>query len=125
MRVFFFVLLYTISFLTRSQNSPNNNPFQNPVILKHYTVQDLQYLQQYDSLKLKTIVYYYTQSFYFENKECNQCIPVSIYDFDITEYEYLRQKNKTYVRHFEKYGFKLRLIPINELEYKLPIHYTK
>lgn len=108
--------------LTINGQNPASNPFENPIILKHYTAQDLQVLQQTDSVKFQSIVYYYTSSFIFEEKACNDCLPITSTNFDVSEYEYLRQKNSRYTRDFWKYGFKLVLLSTNELTYKLPIH---
>lgn len=102
-----------------------SNPFENPVVLNHYSIQDLQSLQQTDTIKFNSIVYYYTSSYIFEERKCNDCVPISADNFDVSEYEYLRQKTSRYTREFKKYGFKLTLLSINELTYKLPIHYTK
>lgn len=123
MRKRLLLLFYLISLFSSAQ-TPNPDPFQNQVILQHYTIQDLQSLQQTDSVKFNSIVYYYTQSFIFSDDVCN-CVPISINDFDISQFEYLRNKSKRVTRYFEKYGFKLTLLSINELLYKLPIHYQQ
>ena len=118
-------LLFFLAVLYVNAQIPNPDPFQNPVILQHYTVQDLQSIQQTDSVKYNTIAYYYTQSFIFTNDTTCNCVPLSITDFDISQYEYLRKKSKQYTRYFEKYGFTLTLLSIDELLYKLPIHYSQ
>ncbi|MBI3517983.1 MAG: hypothetical protein HY062_01315 [Bacteroidetes bacterium] len=102
-----------------------NDPFENRVILNHYSLQELQSIQQTDTLKFNKIVYYFTKSFIFEAQECLKCDPVTSSTFDVSKYEYLRQKSTRYTRSFGKYGFKLTLLSIDELQYKLPIHYTK
>jgi hypothetical protein len=119
----FFILLLSIATL---KGQIVSNPYQNSIILNHYSVQDLQSIQQTDSVKFKTICYYYTQSFVFEQTECIGCTStITINEFDISQYEYMRQKNKRFTRYFEKYGFKVTFLSIDELSYKLPIHYTK
>ncbi|MCD6019861.1 MAG: hypothetical protein K0S53_2982 [Bacteroidetes bacterium] len=122
MKAFFSILFYLSVLLCKGQK---HNPYQNPVILNHYSVPELQSLQASDTVKYNSIRYYYTSSFIFEPYACNSCNPIAISDFDVSQYEYLRQKSKRYVRHFSKYGFKLTLLSINELTYKLPIHLTK
>lgn len=124
MKLSILIFFYLLSLTIKGQ-TPLSKPFENPVILNHYSIQDLQFLQETDSIKFKSIIYYYTSSFIFEERKCNDCIPVSIDNFDVSQYEYLRQKNSRYTRDFWKYGFKLTLLSINELTYKLPIHYTK
>ena len=124
MRTYLFLLFYLIRLYASSQTL-NTDPFQNPVILQHYSVQDLQSLQQTDSIKYNTIVYYYTQSFIFTNDTACNCVPLDINAFDISQYEYLRKKNKRFTRYFEKYGFKVIFLTIDELLYKLPIHYAQ
>jgi hypothetical protein len=100
----------------------NTDPFTNPVILKHYSVNELQSIQSTDSVKFNSIVYYYTQSFSIVKVDCPTCENVNIAKFDVSKYEYLRKKNERYVRHAEKYGFILTLLSIDELTYQLPIH---
>lgn len=124
MKSFTLIFFYLI-YLGVNGQTVSSNPFDNPVILNHYSVQDLQSLQQTDTTKFNSIVYYFTSSYIFEETECNNCIPVSVINFNVSEYEYLRQKTSRYTREFKKYGFKLTLLSINELTYKLPIHYTK
>lgn len=124
MKIFILIFFYFLSITINGQIS-TSNPIDNPVILNHYTVQDLQSLQQNDTTKFNSIIYYYTSSYIFEERKCNECVPISAENFDVSEYEYLRQKNTRYTRDFWKYGFKLTLLSINELTYKLPIHYTK
>ncbi|MES2763414.1 MAG: hypothetical protein V4677_14465 [Bacteroidota bacterium] len=123
MRTFLFLLFYLTGLYSTAQTL-NPDPYQNAVILQHYSVQDLQSIQQTDTVKYNTIKYYYTQSFIFTNEACN-CTPLAIDAFDISQYEYLRQKNKRFTRHFEKYGFKVTFLSIDELTYKLPIHYAQ
>jgi hypothetical protein len=121
MRAIFLFILY-FSLQTIKSQTGIIDPYQNPVILIHYSVPELQYYQNNDSLKFKTIRYYYTESFVFESVPCNSCTPKNLADFDVSEYEYLRLKSKRFNRHFEKYGFKLTLLSIDELIYRLPIH---
>jgi len=119
------LLLFILSFgkINAQNNSEkDSNPFANPVILKHYSVSELQSIQSTDSIKFNSIVYYYTQSFTIEKVDCPTCEDVTISKFDISKYEYLRKKSERYVRHAEKYGFILTLLSIDELSYQLPIH---
>lgn len=121
MKLFLCLVFLILGFAVDAQ-TPSLNPFQNQVILKHYSVQDLQAMQQADTLKFKTICYYYTQSFSFKSKKCDGCPPVTVDMFDVSEYEYMRKKDKRFTRHFEKYGFEITFLAIDELQYKLPIH---
>ena len=117
-------ICYFIALFSNGQTL-SSDPFNNPVILNHYTVKDLQLLQKTDTVKFKTIAYYYSESFIFEEVECKNCERIHLASFDVSQYEYLRQKNKRYSRTFEKHGFKLTLLSIDELTYKLPIHFSK
>lgn len=119
--VFFLFSLY----FTNLKGQNISNPYQNPIILNHYTVQDLQALEQSDTVKFNSINYYYTASYIFEQSSCTECTPLPASSFDVSQYEYLRLKSKRFTRDFWKYGFKLTLLSIDELTYKLPIHYTK
>ncbi|MBK7183141.1 MAG: hypothetical protein IPH89_09490 [Bacteroidetes bacterium] len=128
--VFSNLLFFIFSLNTIAQNPAVQNinidkgesPFSNPVILAHYSVQELNQMQQSDSIKFKTIVYYYTQSFSVESVICSDCIQTDIAIIDISKFEYLRKKSYNYTKDFTKYGFKLTLIATDELEYKMPIH---
>lgn len=123
--VFFIISLNSIAQNPTINNTlldKENNPFSNPIILSHYTAQDLQLIQQTDSIKFKTIVYYYTRSFSVESVTCSDCIQTEIASIDISEFEYLRKNHYSYTKDFTKYGFTLTLLSIDELEYKMPIH---
>ena len=106
-------------------NSLKIDSYSNPVILSHYSVKDLQEIQSQDSEKFKSIVYYYTQSFIVEKIDCVDCVETDLTKFDVTLYEKLRSKNQRYIREYDKYGFKLTLLSIDELQYKLPIHLNR
>jgi len=116
----FFFLLPT----SKAQVNPIEDPYQNQIIKAHYKTAELHSIQQNDSLKFNSIVYYYTKSFILEKVSCN-CDQIDLLTFDISQYEYLRKKKERYTRHFEKYGFKLTLLSIDELKYKLPIHLSQ
>lgn len=116
-----FVIFCIASFQLIKAQTCLQDPFQNYAVLQHYTTQELSSIQQTDASKFNSICYYYTQSFLLENVTCN-CTPQTLATFDISEYEYMRKKDSRTVRVFEKYGFKLTLLSINELVYKLPIH---
>lgn len=95
---------------------------KHPVILKYYTPDQLQSLGESDSTKLKSIVYYFTQSFIVIPEQCDECLPFDPQNFDILAYEHLRLPDQTYICSFGKYGFKLVLLPVNELPYRYPVH---
>lgn len=122
MKTFYLVILFCSCCLLPVQaQTALTNPFQNFAIRLHYDSLELVSIQQNDSAKFNTIRYYYTQSFIFETTAC-LCTPPSSETFDISQYEYLRKKNVRVERYFEKYGFKLTLLAINEMPYRLPIH---
>ncbi len=119
------ILLISLSHVLSGQTSEKiNDPYQNPVILKHYSVSELQQIEASDSVKFNSIIYYYTQSFLLEKVDCPTCGEVDINKFDVSKYEYLRRKSERYTRHAEKYGIIITFLSIDELEYKLPIHVT-
>lgn len=93
-----------------------------PVIMKYYTQEQLLEIEANDSTELKSIIYYFTQSFTVIPIECDDCLPFDSLNFDIMKFEYLRQKEQTYIRTFDKYGFKLILLPVNQLPYVYAIH---
>jgi hypothetical protein len=98
-----------------------DDPFSNPVILSHYSVSDLNQIYQSDSLKFKTIEYYFTKSFIVEAISCTECRDFNPSTFDVSLFEYLRIKTQRFERTFTKYGFKLILLSIDELEYQTPV----
>jgi hypothetical protein len=117
----FFLFLFLYFFVPGQSQGTSLNAFQHYVITQHYDSLELATMQQNDTAKFNAICYYYTQSYIFEIAECN-CTPPSSAMFDISQYEYLRKKNVRSERYFEKYGFKLTLLSVNELQYRLPIH---
>ena len=95
-----------------------------PVIMKYYTPEQLQYLELHDTTELKSIIYYFTQSFTVIPVQCDDCLPFDPAQFDISKYEHLRLENETYIRTFDKYGFKLILKPVNEMPYYYAIQHV-
>lgn len=127
-KLFLFVLLccFFVSAILHAQNqilvTDKGNALQNKVLLKHYSSGELQQIKQYNPQKYNTIVYYYTKSFKVEKITCSDCKEFDPELFDVSEYERFRKKDVEFTRVFYKYGFTLTLLPIAELEYKLPIH---
>lgn len=93
-----------------------------PVIMSYYSAEELGEMERLAPEKLATIIYYYTASFTVEAVECDDCIPFDPALFDVSKYEQYRLADATYSRTFEKYGFRLTLVPVNQLTYKMPIH---
>ncbi|MBL7888340.1 MAG: hypothetical protein JNL24_02245 [Bacteroidia bacterium] len=118
------IVIISLSFSLAGQTTAKkNDPYSNPVILKHYSVSELQQIEASDSVKFNSIIYYYTQSFIIEKVDCPTCEEeLDINKFDISKYEYLRKKSERFTRHAEKYGVIITLLSIDELIYKLPIH---
>ena len=96
--------------------------YAHPAIAAHYSLADLQELEQADTNKLKAVIYYYTASFTVEPVECVDCIPFDSASFDVSKFEKLRQQDTLYTRTFTKYGFKLTLVPVSEMEYQIPLY---
>ncbi|HTL82722.1 MAG TPA: hypothetical protein VL651_13505 [Bacteroidia bacterium] len=116
------ILLFSLFFLAgkiNSQTTLADSAASFPVISQHYTNADL---QQMDSTKLKTIIYYYTQSFTVTPIACTDCVPFDSVNFDVSQYEAVRQWNTTYARDYDKYGFRLTLVPIKDMQYRMPIY---
>ena len=121
------VLFVCCFFLAKNSSAQTSstkytNPYTNPVILSHYSIQDLQQIENQDSIKFNSIVYYYTQSYLIEPIICDECPVVDINTVDVSQYEYLRKKTERHTRDLYKYGFKITLLSVDELKYKLPIH---
>jgi len=99
--------------------SQNNNPYTNPVILSHYTVQQLQQIHASDTAKFNAIVYYYTKSFVVEAVACSDCTPQALNTVDVSLYEVHREPHARYERNYIKRGFKLTLLSADELQYPI------
>jgi hypothetical protein len=97
---------------------------QIPSIARYYTLAQLQELEQHDTTELHAVIYYYTHSFIVEPIQCSDCLPFDSTNFDVSKYEYLRLTDQTYIRSFDKYGFKLILLPINAMPYYYPIQHV-
>lgn len=101
-----------------SQGTPvlkPSDPFQNPVILSHYTLAELQSVVPQ---KLTAINYYYTESFILDSIECSQCRPFNRASFDVSQFEQFRKQSERYVRIYSKYGYKLTLLSRDEMQYE-------
>ncbi len=119
----FYFLLFAINALAQTTaNAKKIDPYTHPIILSHYSTSDLLMLETTDSIRFKTIVYYYTQSFILEKIDCFDCLQVDLRYFDVSKVESFRKKNERYERIVDKYGVKMTLLATDELVYKMPIH---
>jgi hypothetical protein len=125
MKHFLYPLLVSAFILFSSNKLPAQSAadaMTHPVIMKYYTAEQLQYLEQNDTTELKSIIYYFTQSFTVVPIQCDDCVPFDSLNFDIMKFEHLRQKEQTFTRTFDKYGFKLVILPVSQLPYVYAIH---
>lgn len=102
-----------------------NNALYDARLLNHYSEEELSLMKTETPDKYTAVVYYYTQSYTIESLECFDCAPLDKSTFDISKYENLRKINEIAVFKNFKQGFTLYLTPINQLEYKLPIHLAR
>lgn len=121
-KFFLSVSIFLCACLALNAQPSANNLLQNPVVRLHYDSLELAGMQQSDSVKYNAIRYYYTQSFLYEITGDCSCTPPAASSFDVSHYEYLRKRDVRVERYFEKYGFKLTLLSIQEMPYRLPIH---
>jgi hypothetical protein len=113
--IFFIIFLLAELFSYGQVSSPKTiSPFNNPVILKHYSLTDL---QQVSPKKLAAIDYYYTHSFILDSIACNECRLFDKKNFDVSEFEQFRKENERYVREYTKYGYRLTLLSRDEMLY--------
>lgn len=119
-----FVLLGCLKSSAQISPQMNFDFLDNTALLKHYSRAELQQLKTTDTLKFKTIVYYYTQSYILTPIPCSNgvCPDVDVNKFDVSKFEKYRLQNTRYIRDFDKYGYRLTLLSVDELEYKLPMH---
>lgn len=115
------ILLFCIITGTKVYSQTAAEAMTHPVIMRYYTASELQYLEANAPQKLAAIIYYYTASFVVEPISCNDCVPFDSTQFDVSQYEQFRQLDQAYVRVYEKYGFKLTLLPVSQLVYTIPI----
>jgi hypothetical protein len=111
----FFLFLASVACGQTQEQPEGKDPFNNPVILSHYTVTDL---QQVSVKKLKAINYYYTQSFILDSISCNECRPFDPENFDVSLFEQFRKQSERYTREYTKYGYRLTLLSRDELLYE-------
>lgn len=116
--IFFFLFISQVKLHAQSS-------YTNPVILSHYDSIEIALMQSNDTTKFNTVLYYYTQSFIIDTVVCSDCLPFNVNEFDVSKYEQFREKNTRYIRKYNKQGFQLTLLSMNELLYKLPIHVVK
>lgn len=118
------ILLFLIYlFVNKPSFSQSIIQIDSSVVSLHYSNNQLLDLQQNNPEKYNSIFYYYLNSFIVEELTCNNCDnSIDLKMIDISNYEIFRLKSKRYEREFQKFGFKLILLSIDELEYKLPIH---
>jgi ribosome biogenesis GTPase A len=88
----------------------------------HYTRDELQNLQETNPEKLELINYYYTKSYRIEMIPMEETIPFDLNSFDIFIYEKERDRVLEKMVTDYKRGIRIFLTPINELQFKLPIH---
>ena len=89
-------------------------------LLNHYSETDLIDLEKNHAKKYTIIYKYYTASYLFEKTECAECVETNPETFDVSVYEPFRKKNERVTIVQEKYGFKLTLFAIDELDYTMP-----
>lgn len=119
--VFSFVLMFSF-FCNKVTGQSVQEAMSHPVIMLHYSQQQLEEIAQNDTAELSAIIYYFTASFIVEPIDCYDCLPFDSLMFDITKYEHLRKQDTVYTREFGKYGFRLTIVPVNSMPYAYDIH---
>lgn len=99
--------------------SGNTNKFDLR-LLNYYSEADLIDLEKNNPQKYNVIYKYYTSSYLFEKTECSGCIETDAATFDVSAYESFRKKSERVIIVQNKYGFKLTLLAIDELDYTMP-----
>jgi hypothetical protein len=89
------------------------------VIVKNNNIAYLDSVKQ-DSVKFKQLDYYFKKSFILEYIACSNCQKFDPTFFSVLPYEMFREGKSRYVRVYDKYGFKLTLLSLDELEFVLP-----
>ena len=91
-------------------------------LLLNYSEKELMEMSDIESEKFQKISYYYLNSYTIENIQIDEQVPFDINQFDISKYEKFRHKTDVIEKLDFKRGVKISLIPIDSMEYKLPIH---
>jgi hypothetical protein len=121
------ILGVIILLLAGTANSVNaqNSSSHDKRLLNDYTSEQLDEIRVQDPEMYTALNYYYTQSYVLEIVECQECTPVDPATFNIGQWEILRQREDYRIWTNYKRGFKITLIPISKMEYKLPVHLAK
>jgi hypothetical protein len=90
-------------------------------LLNHYSKAEIEEIKNLDSLKLQSLVYYYTSSFIFEKISCEECLPFESENFDVSEYENRRKEEVNFTFSNYKFGFKVTLISKKDMTFKYPL----
>ena len=86
-------------------------------IYLHYSESQIQEISQNSPIKIKHLNYYYQDSWYVkENVNCEQCPMPDTKNFDVQEYEHLRQWNRENTIQLEKPGHFIVLKPRKEVQ---------
>ena len=129
MKIIVGTILYIITFTGYAQESnvfkPSADPVSNPVILKYFNPQQVENMRLNDTLAYNTLIYVLTESFSLEKLTCTDCSETDLQFIDVMDWEYLRKNNETVTAEFPKYGFKITLVPVEEMKYRLPVHFHK
>jgi len=89
-------------------------------LLTHYSQEELDEIETTDALKFNTIVYYYTKSYIVEKIASINATSIDTAAIDVSKFEHLRKEHERAVMTFEKDGFRLILLSLDELKYRLP-----
>jgi len=105
---------------TLLSQSINTDPYNNRVIQKYYTKNDLTATQDVDYAKFKWIKYYYIHSFIIDETTLAACPTFDPQLFDVNDYNHLRV-NERRITFTTPCGVTITLLSGRELE--LLIHY--
>ncbi|MBS1634581.1 MAG: hypothetical protein JST26_01575 [Bacteroidetes bacterium] len=110
-----YLLVFLICFLSKYNYA--QSLVYNPSILKHYSASYLDSLRQSDFGKFSYLVIQYTASFKMDTAgHAPGTFDASyIANFNIGDYEHNRLYNDRFIRDYDKYGFKLTLMSIREM----------
>lgn len=84
-------------------------------VLLHYNNDQVQEMQAYPN-KLKSVNFYYTQSFLVQNNpECTDCTPINANTIDVTTIEHRRAEDRRIMFHYTPGGHFIVLLSRKEL----------
>jgi hypothetical protein len=110
------LLIVFISTLKSGLSQVSNDPYQNRIIRKHYSVSDLQLMETNYPARFNYVTCYYIHSFTIAILPCSSCPVIDPALIDVREFETYRMPNQPVTVTDTSRGFSITLISKRELD---------